>query len=30
MACLVDELIEEEVLELNRIDEIRKGGDPDA
>jgi len=30
MACLVDELIEEEVLELNRIDDIRKGGDPEA
>ena len=30
MACLVDELIEEEVLELNRIDKIRSGKDPDA
>ena len=28
MACLVDELIEEEVLELNRIEQIRKGKDP--
>ena len=30
MACLVDELIEEEVLELNRIEQIRSGEDPDA
>lgn len=30
MACLVDELIEEEVLELNRIDKIRSGKDPEA
>lgn len=29
MACLVDELIEEEVLELNRIERIRSGEDPD-
>ena len=29
MACLVDELIEEEVLELNRIDQIRSGKDPE-
>ena len=29
MACLVDELVEEEVLELNRIEKIRQGGDPD-
>jgi len=29
MACLLDELIEEEVLELNRIDKIRSGRDPD-
>ena len=29
MACLTDELIEEEVLELNRIEKIRQGGDPD-
>ena len=29
MACLVDELIEEEVLELNRIDKIRLGVDPE-
>jgi len=28
MACLVDELIEEEVLELNRIEQIRNGEDP--
>jgi len=30
MACLLDELIEEEVLELNRVEKIRSGGDPDA
>ena len=24
MACLIDELIEEEVLELNRLDRVRK------
>ena len=29
MACLLDELIEEEVLELNRIERIRSGADPD-
>ena len=29
MACLVDELIEEEVLEMNRIEQIRRGEDPD-
>jgi hypothetical protein len=25
MACLIDELIEEEVIELNKIDKIRQG-----
>ena len=29
MACLVDELIEEEVLELNRLEKIRSGKDPE-
>ena len=29
MACLTEELVEEEVLELNRIDKIRKGDNPD-
>ena len=29
MACLVDELVEEEVLELNRIEKIRSGVDPE-
>ena len=29
MACLVDELIEEEVLEMNRIEQIRSGQDPE-
>ena len=29
MACLVDELIEEEVLELNKIEQIRSGVDPE-
>ena len=28
VACLLDEVIEEEVLELNRIERIRKGEDP--
>ena len=30
MTMLVDDLIEEEVVELNRIEKIRQGGDPDA
>jgi hypothetical protein len=25
MACLVDELIEEEVIELNRLETVRRG-----
>ena len=29
MACLVDELIEEEVLELNNIEKRRSGQDPE-